>query len=30
MESKSKHSGVRSPVDPDTAGDEPAAEEKSD
>ena len=30
MESKSKHSGVRSPVDPDTAGDEPAAKEKSD
>ena len=30
MKSKSTHSGIRSPVDPDTAGDEPAAEEKSD
>ena len=28
MKSKSKHSGIRSPVDPDTAGDEPAAEEE--
>ena len=30
MKSKPKQSGVRSPVDPDTASDEPAAEEKSD
>ena len=30
MKSKSKHSDIRSPVDPDTAGDEPATEEKSD
>ena len=30
MKSQSKHLGFQSPVDPDTAGDEPAAEEKSD
>ena len=30
MKSQSKHSGVRSPVDPDTASYEPATEEEGD